>query len=227
MKRLILFIAFLFSINFIYAQTTQTDTKRLIVRDSIKLQTDWIRLTSPTNGQLLQRVNGRWVNATVSATGWDSIPFIPATGLLKAYSGAAVDYQTSIDGRYVLISDSVAVTGYVTRGDFNAAISGQTVFEITLPASTSIAGRVGGTIVYGEGTEDWILTGSIVPVDLLITHNMDRRPAYVTVFAITGTQEQLLFNTAAYNGITSNANNITIQSLATINKPIKIYIIFK
>jgi len=64
MKRLILFILFLFSIGFIYGQTT-TDTKKLIVRDSLKLQSDWFRLTTPANGQYLQRSSGRWVNGNL------------------------------------------------------------------------------------------------------------------------------------------------------------------
>jgi hypothetical protein len=64
--------------------------------------------------------------------------------------------------------------------------------------------------------------------DLSITHNLARRVAHVTVCAVTGTEEQALFNTAAYNGWkTPDLNSLIIQSLATIPKRIKIYMILK
>ena len=61
----------------------------------------------------------------------------------------------------------------------------------------------------------------------MVTHGLGRRVVSVTVFAVDGTQETQLFNTAAYNGIATTTTNILkIQSLATIQKVIKIYIIF-
>jgi len=72
MKRLILSIVLIFSVVCLFAQT-QVDTKRLIVRDSMKLQTDWFRLTNPTNGQVLTRDNGRWINKNIDV--YDSIDY--------------------------------------------------------------------------------------------------------------------------------------------------------
>jgi hypothetical protein len=61
----------------------------------------------------------------------------------------------------------------------------------------------------------------------MINHGTNKRVAMVTIFAIDGTQEQQLFNTAAYNGIiTPDLNNLKIQSLSTIQRQIAIYIIF-
>lgn len=223
---------FLFSINIIYAQNRVTDTKRLIVRDSINLNGDEIYFTSPSNGQFIQRVNGKWVNSSVSTTGWDSIVFNANDGLLRAYSGAVVDYSTSIDNRYVKISDS---TDYVTVNRFLDSLNNienmiePKTFEISLPSSTTVAGRIAGALSVPDG---WILTAGASPVDLIIQHDkgLTERVVNVTVWAVDGTYEQQLFNTAAYNGIKGRyeANQyLWIQSLATIQKPIKIYITFK
>lgn len=103
----------------------------------------------------------------------------------------------------------------------------QVVYTITLPTSTTVAGRIAGAV---EGTDyptGWVLAAGSSPVDIDIEHSLSRRVASVTVFAVDGTQEQQLFNTAAYNGVlTSDADNLTIASLATIQKEIKIYIVF-
>lgn len=234
MKRLILFITFLLSINFIYAQKRVTDTNRLIVRDSINLNGDEIYLDSPSDGQFIQRVYGKWVNASVSTTGWDSITFNPDDGLLRAYSGAVVDYSTSLDNRYIQISDST--DGYITPERFLDTLANinnmieKTVYEITLPSSTTVAGRIAGAVEGTDYPNGWVLTAGTSPVDLIIQHDLgSRRAVNVTVWAVDGTYEQQLFNTAAYNGIRGRyeANQyLWIQSLATIQKPIKIYIIF-
>ena len=103
----------------------------------------------------------------------------------------------------------------------------QTVYTLTLPYSSTVAGRVAAAT---EGTDyptGWSLAAGSSPIDIDITHGLNRRIAYVSVWAITGTQEQQLFNTAAYNGlITPDSNSLRIQSLATIAKAIKIYIVF-
>jgi len=100
--------------------------------------------------------------------------------------------------------------------------------EIILPSASTVAGRIAAAT---EGTDyptGWILAEGISDKDLSITHNLNRRVAYVTVWAVTGTEEQQLLNTAANNGIkTPTINSLLIQSLATITKQIKIYIIFK
>lgn len=100
------------------------------------------------------------------------------------------------------------------------------VYTVSLPSSTTVAGRIAAAVAGVDYPLDWVLTAGTSPVDLLITHNMNRRIASVSVFAVTGTEEQQLFNTAAYNGIkTPTINSLLVQSLATITKTIKIYII--
>jgi len=102
------------------------------------------------------------------------------------------------------------------------------IIAISLPSASTVAARIVGAVEGVDYPTGWVLAAGVSPVDILITHNLNRRVANVSVVAITGTEEQALFNTAAYNGWkTPNVNSLLVQSLATITKPIKIYILFK
>lgn len=135
---------------------------------------------------------------------WDEAQFDTANGNLNFLIASIIDATVNLDGRYALLEDAL-----------------QVVFEMELPASTTVAGRISGATI----PSGWSLSAS--GVDLIVTHNEARRVAQVSIFAVTGTEEQQLFNTAAYNGIiTTDENTLKIQSLATINKVIKVYMIF-
>jgi hypothetical protein len=113
--------------------------------------------------------------------------------------------------------------------ELNSGSIAQNVYSVRLPSSTTVAGRIAGAV---EGTDypaGWILTPGASAVDININHGLSRRVHSVTVFAeISGTIEQQLFDTAAYNGIqTLDVNNLLVQSLATVQKAIVIYILFK
>lgn len=210
-----------------------TDTILTFDSDSLG-QYKLMNIANPVNP--LDAVNFRTLLSS-GGGGWDSIPFNPATGDLQAYFGGVNVYTTSVDDRYVKYSDS---TLYVTITQLKDSLNyldsvimenQYHVFEIRLPSSTTVAGRIAGAV---EGTDyptGWILTAGTSPVDLIIQHDMGtRRVASVTVWAVDGTYEQQLFNTAAYNGIKGRYEGnqwLWIQSLATIQKPIKIYIIFR
>lgn len=235
MKKLILFILFSFSIGFIYGQRI-VDANKVIVRDSMNLNGDWINVSGGLNGDLLQRVSGRWISSTLSLVGWDSLTFTPSTGSLNWWLGGSIVDLYSLDGRYLLLGDTTRYVNYrdslitfmtpsQTADSLNLIranmTTNQTVFEITLPAATNTGDRIAGATL----PAGWSIAAS--GVDLIITHSMTRRVASVTVFMVTGTAEQQLFNTAAYNGIISTTSEIVkIQSLGTINKVLKIYIIF-
>lgn len=98
------------------------------------------------------------------------------------------------------------------------------VVSITLPYSTSVAGRIAAGVSGVNWPAGWTLTAD--GLNLIVTHNLGRWVAGVTVFAkTTGTQRQQQFNTAAYNGITCLSNNILeIYSLSVVPKEIVIYI---
>lgn len=182
----------------------------------------------------LDAVNFRTLLSSGGGGGWDSIPFNPLTGDLQAFFGGSNIYTTSIDGRYLKYADS---TLYVTITQLNDSLNyldsvimenQYHVFEIRLPSSTTVSGRISGATAGVDYPADWSLAAGVSVVDLVVTHNLGRRVTSVSIFAIDGTSEQQLFNTAAYNGvITPDVNSVRIQSLATIQKAIKIYIIFK
>ena len=189
-------------------------------------------IANPVNP--LDAVNFRTLLSSGGGGGWDSIPFNPLTGDLQAYFGGSNIYTTSIDGRYLKYADSAL---YVTITQLNDSLNyldsvimenQYHVFEIRLPSSTTVAGRIAGATAGVDYPADWSLAAGVSVVDLVVTHNLGRRVASVSIFAIDGTSEQQLFNTAAFNGIiTPDSKTLRIQSLATIQKAIKIYIIFK
>lgn len=182
----------------------------------------------------LDAVNLRTLLSSGGGGGWDSIPFNPLTGDLQAYFSGSNVYTTSLDNRYLLISDSAL---YVTITQLNDSLNyldsvimdnQYHVFELLLPASTSVSGRIAAAVEGVNYPSGWSLAVGTSVVDLVVTHGLGRRVTSVSVFSVDGTQEQQLFNTAAYNGIiTPDVNTLRVQSLATINKSIKIYIIFK
>jgi len=104
----------------------------------------------------------------------------------------------------------------------------QPVIEISLPYASTVAGRIAAATEGVDYPDGWVLSAGVSAVDISIVHGLNRRVAHVSICAVTGTEEQALFNTAAYNGWkTPDSNSLLIQSLATIPKQIKIYMIFK
>jgi hypothetical protein len=100
------------------------------------------------------------------------------------------------------------------------------VFAITLPADTTVAGRILGATEGVDYPTGWVLAEGSNPVDIDITHGTGMRVASVTVFSASGTEERQLFGNAAFSGILTPTENILrIESLAKITKTIKIYIL--
>lgn len=118
--------------------------------------------------------------------------------------------------RHFLESEIEITVSQISDWDANKPI-----YEMQLPASLDVAGRVSGAVL----PSGWSLVAS--GVDLIVTHNLSRRVMDVKVWAVTGVEEQQLRNTASDNGlVTTDANTLKIQSLATINKVLKVYISF-
>ena len=129
--------------------------------------------------------------------------------------------------------DSIAGDKKVTAGDtlltieqyrLLAAGSGKTIWHITLPYATSVAGRIALATDYPAG---WTLTAD--GLNLVVTHNLNRWCTDVKVFAkTTGTQRQQLRLTASDNGLTAlSTNQAEVFSLATIAKDIVVYLYFE
>lgn len=129
--------------------------------------------------------------------------------------------------------DTIAGDKKVTSGDTLLTLeqyrllssgSGKTIWHITLPYSTTVAGRIALATDYPAG---WTLTAN--GVNLVVTHNLGRWCTDVKVFSIiNGTQRQQLRLSAAENGLTAlSANQAEVYSLATIAKDIVVYLYFE
>ena len=103
----------------------------------------------------------------------------------------------------------------------------KTVYTITLPSNSTVAGRCSGAV---EGTNyptGWTIEAGSNAADLKITHGLQRRVANVSVWSVDGAAERQLFGNAAYSGILAETNEILIiESLATVTSDIVIEIVF-
>lgn len=188
----------------------------------------------------LDAVNYRTLLAA-GAGGLDSIPFNFSTGDLKAYFTGINFYTTNLDGRYMLISDSLesSVPNYVNWQTLNdsldyvdsviAASLAPHHYVISLPNAGTVLSRISSAIAGVDYPIDWVLTVGTSSVDLEIQHNLGKYVSSVTVFSNqSGTIRQQLFNSAAYNGIIcEDNNNLRIQSLSTVPTKLYIYITFE
>lgn len=104
----------------------------------------------------------------------------------------------------------------------------QSVYNITLPASNSVAGRLAGVIAYGTGTSAFVLSAQNV-IDLKITHNLGRKIASVEIHSVEddGVRQLISFKNA-YSGILANIdkNSFVIESISTRNKSLELYLTF-
>jgi len=103
----------------------------------------------------------------------------------------------------------------------------KTSYWISLPSASTVADRIAAAVPGTDYPASWILTPGSSAIDLNVNHGLSERVSSVTVFAVNGTAEIQLYNTAAFSGIaTLDENNLLIQSLSTVQRRIKIYINF-
>ena len=225
MKKLLLFISILVMAGI--AAKAQNNGYVSKVTEYIILQGDTIRLDTSNlfDGQVLKRVAGVWTNDTtgVSHLAVDSLSYDSSTGDIYWYISGSAAGSANTDGRYVKISDSTVV--YVTPTQLQEALDQATTntFELVLPASVAVSGRISGATL----PPGWLIDVGASPVDLEITHSTGRRVKGVKVFSISGTEEQQLWDAAAYSGIkTTDANTLLIQSFSRVDTQLKVYISF-
>ena len=113
MKRLIFSILFLISFNFIYGQRV-VDANRVIARDSITLNTETIKITGASNGQYLQRISGRWVNANGQYL--DTCRIVNDTLQLSIYNDKKAMTKLSLKSYLVGYADNLTIQGSGTVG---------------------------------------------------------------------------------------------------------------
>jgi hypothetical protein len=104
----------------------------------------------------------------------------------------------------------------------------KSVYSITLPSSTTVAGRCSGAVEGTDYPSGWTIEADSNPVDLKVTHGLNRRVASVTVFSSQGEEQRQLFGNAAYSGVLTQSDTVlVVESLATIQKEIVVYITFE
>lgn len=132
--------------------------------------------------------------------------------------------------------DTIAGDKKVTQGDtlltleqYRILANGfsKSIYSITLPYSTTVAGRIALAVSGVDYPTGWTLTAD--GLNLVVTHNLGRWCTDVKVFSIiNGTQRQQLRLSAAENGLTAlSANQAEVYSLSTIAKDIVVYLYFE
>ena len=133
----------------------------------------------------------------------DSLNFNAETGNLSL----GTDSLTNIDGRYLLIDDAM-IYG-----------SPANVYEIVLPPSSTVGGRLQGVVEGVNYPEGWTLQAGSNLSDLDVTHGLGKRVSSVNVFYnVSGTTDRQLINfTNAYTGLlTPDVNSLRIEGVTTI-----------
>lgn len=122
------------------------------------------------------------------------------------------------------------VAGYGLISDAERALIGaakQVVFTLTLPNAVSVAARVALMVETTDYPTGWTVEADTNPIDLKITHGLERRIVDATVYSVDGTAERKLYGNSAYSGIYAPTNEILIiESLATIGSDIVLHLIF-
>lgn len=148
--------------------------------------------------------------------------------ILKIHDKFAPD-EAAVIQEILDFLDALILTDNNYTDEEKAKLAGlhQDVYEITLNASESVAGRLSGLV---EGTNyptGWVLSAS-AGTDFLITHNLtSRKLASVNVFEVDGSNERLAipFNTA-FSGVLCNGNTVLIEGLDVEAVALRIELIF-
>ena len=97
-------------------------------------------------------------------------------------------------------------------------------FTIKLPAASTVAGRCATPISLPQG---WTVSAGSNAIDLLITHSLNKEIASITIWSIGVNGKRLMLGNAAYSGVIApNSNSLLVESLATVELPITIELIF-
>lgn len=153
-----------------------------------------------------------WFKADLTTL--EKVPVAAATSaaLVSLLDAAALYDSTDVEAALAEVMTKVNAT--------NSTVSAmgsikQSNYTITLPASSSVAGRIAGAVETTDYPTGWTLSADS-GVNLLVTHTLTgRKVSGVNVFEIDGANERLLppFS-EAYSGILVNGLTVKIEGLA-------------
>jgi hypothetical protein len=173
---------------------------------------------------LERRVDMPWLGSMLNLPMFKD-DFIYTDVTVNAESGKR-EWWVRSGGAWLLQGSLDHLGNLTVAGSINSTNTGQTVFDIVLPASTDVAIRCLTPTYLPDG---WVVAAGANPNDLVVTHNLGRHIAWVSVFSIDGIEEQLLESGSDYanGGIKANSTNVlTIQAFATTPTPVRIHLIF-
>lgn len=101
------------------------------------------------------------------------------------------------------------------------------IYLIALPKGNSVLERCAGAVQGIDYPNNWTITKGTNPLDLLITHNLDRRITDVKIYSVDESGDRLLYANAAYAGVTAiSRNQLLVLALSTVPSPLVIHLIF-
>jgi hypothetical protein len=141
-------------------------------------------------------------------------------------TGISFTHNDEADALTPAINMNAFTTDDLPEGDTNKyyreAVNNNN-FTIILPSGSTVAQRCAAPLFLPSG---WAVAPTGSGVDLLITHNLTKAVAMVTVFSISGStgDERLLLSNAAFSGVLSDStkNNLIVEALATVPTAIRI-----
>jgi hypothetical protein len=213
---------------FIYHGDTIDFNSRDNIMDKVEIEAGWIKFYKNDTildsalwnySQVVDTFMIEGDSILLSLSDMDSIAYLNISSLTSAIDTVAHD--STLTGRGT-VSSPLSIDSTILANTMKS------VYTITLPSNSTVAGRCAGAV---EGTDyptGWTIEAGSNPVDLKITHGLGRRVVSVTIFSVNSTEERQLFDNAAYSGIITLSDDILrIESLATIQKEISIYIVFE
>jgi hypothetical protein len=200
------------------ATKRQENIDALIVSESASFQDNTINDVADGIADT-DAVNVQQMNTIAVGQGWDEATWDDTTGNLKFLIATILNFTVNLDGRYPTESEVISLI----------SASGNIPPTLIMPTGTSVQERINGMV---EGTDyptGWVLTAD--GLNLIITHNLGRNLADVTVWAnISGDTFNKLEGTSAHatGGLYSynSANESAVFSLASLQKPINVYLFF-
>lgn len=230
MKKLI--TIFLVALSFYCSAQSDPEGIKVTAYEVLKTEGDLViandTVNSTTQMSSTDTVLGTKEYIDSKAAGLDSIMDIDLEYFSDIYLNGSVVDSFLIDSVYhAVFADTSKFSENSTYADTATVAlntAEQTVYSIVLPSSNSVYGRIQTPTSLPDG---WTLTDD--GINLIITHNLDRWSANVTVKSNTsGTIWDQQLNTAAYSYYSDlSSNQIKIYSLCTAYKPIRINIIFE
>lgn len=147
---------------------------------------------------------------------------VPDTEIAKIHAAGSDDQDLS--GKV----DVVAGESLMTDAERAKLALLTQIYTIILPAASTVQGRCNAAVEITNYPENWtIAADGTIPADLVITHGLDQDIADVKIYSVDGTSKRLLYENESHSGIIApDKNTLNIESLATIETEIYIFLIF-